>query len=140
MEEEVVNILKAVNEGLKSLPPVASDAWKLMSEGKMLDGISKLIVFFIFVSLFLLSINVLKNNLEKTNEFRLKITSDFDYQDRENMKDTVDNMEVINLVFLCLTIVLGSILIINTLSINDWIVDILMPEYSNIKDAISLIK
>lgn len=140
MEEEVVNILKAVNEGLKSLPPVASDAWKLMSEGKMLDGISKLIVFFIFVSLFLLSINVLKNNLEKTNEFRLKITSDFDYQDRENMKDTVDNMEVINLIFLCLTIVLGSILIINTLSINDWIVDILMPEYSNIKDAISLIK
>lgn len=140
MEEEVVNILKAVNEGLKSLPPVASDAWKLMSEGKMLDGISKLIVFFIFVSLFLLSINILKNNLEKTNEFRLKITSDFDYQDRENMKDAVDNMEVINLVFLCLTIVLGSILIINTLSINDWIVDILMPEYSNIKDAISLIK
>lgn len=46
MDEQMINILETVNEGLNQLPTYASEGWNLMVNGVRLDGIIWLLISF----------------------------------------------------------------------------------------------
>lgn len=49
MGEEITKILETINEGLRHLPPYASDTWDLMVQGVRLDGVIRLTVSIIIL-------------------------------------------------------------------------------------------
>lgn len=49
---DVNMILETVNQGLKSLPPIASNAFEIMVKGTVTEGILSLIIDLIIISIF----------------------------------------------------------------------------------------
>lgn len=70
METEVNAILQTVNEGLKALPPLASDAFELMIKGTRIEGSVNLVLIILglialsFVARFLYKLSKNPNSLE----------------------------------------------------------------------------
>lgn len=121
MDKEVSAILETVNEALKGLPPIASDAFEVLIKGTRIHGIIGLIECLIFLFIGFMAF-----------KFLAKL-----YRDPEVYDDYGDMDGKFIVLFWIVAVVFGITTILALFSIAGNVMDIIMPEYSLIKSALS---
>lgn len=123
MDKEVSAILETVNEALKGLPPIASDAFEVLIKGTRVSGIIGLIECLVFLFICYMVF-----------KFLFKLHKD------PVIYDTSGDMQGKFVAFFWVVgLVFGTITVMALFSIAGNIMDIIMPEYSLIKSILSTI-